>query len=129
MAVVLGLAAWAWVEFGSIRLAWLHASGVRLRIEPSVLAVGPPAPGEGTTHLELTALNLTDRPVRLLGANANCSCLTAGGLPLTIPPRSRAILPVSMAREPENPSRVRVSLNYHTDHPNAPRLTIVVEER
>ena len=48
--------------------------------------MGAGLPGERRS-LKVELANWTDKPIRLIGGTANCSCTVLNDLPLTIPPK------------------------------------------
>ena len=81
----------AHLAFGSMPAAIAFFRGERVSVEPAILDLGSAEPGE-SREVPLTITNWTEKPIRVFGGTANCSCTVLGDLPVNIPPReSRSI--------------------------------------
>jgi Protein of unknown function (DUF1573) len=79
-ALLLGLASYS---FGSLPAAIAYFRGDRISVQPDVADLGRGYAGElRQTKIEVS--NWTDKTVRVIGANQDCSC-TVVDLPVTIP--------------------------------------------
>jgi hypothetical protein len=83
--LILGVSAGAatWV-YGSPTAALARLQGVPL-YAPGYVDFGTGRPGNELER-EVAVTNWTAAPVRLIGGTSDCSCLTTGEMPLTIPP-------------------------------------------
>jgi hypothetical protein len=95
-AVLLGvLALVSVVHFGSMDAAIAALRGERLSLDPAMVDMGQGVPGEERdASVELT--NRTDKPIRLIGGTADCSCTVLGDLPVTIPSGESRSITVTM---------------------------------
>ena len=117
-----GCAAWAIISFGSLRLGWLYAGGVRVWIEPSTVTIADAKVGDSRDAVFLLR-NLADDPVTIVGAATSCTCLSPGDdLPFVVPPRHDRELRVrvDLSRSPGGP--LDQVLVYRTDYRAALRL-------
>lgn len=87
--------------YGSVPAAIAHLRGERVSIQPNLVDVGDFPAGE-TQTVQIEVMNWTEKPVRLFGGTADCSCTVLGDLPVTIPANeSRSIsVQLSHARKP-----------------------------
>lgn len=58
--------------------------GERISVDPPVTDMGSDVAGQ-TRRFSVRLHNHTDRPVKIVGGTANCSCLATGDLPVSIP--------------------------------------------
>jgi hypothetical protein len=82
MTAAIGMAA-----FGSVDEGLAHLRGEHLSVSPTMVNVASGEPG-AVRRIEVELVNRTDRPIRIFGANVNCSCTIATDLPLVVPPKS-----------------------------------------
>lgn len=66
-----------------------------LTVEPAVLDIGQGANGEEKT-VQVPVQNHTDRPIRITGGTANCRCVVIHGLPIIVPARTLAAIPMEI---------------------------------
>ncbi len=119
---------WSILEFGSLRQAWLYAGGVRLDVVPAVVQVADGRNGE-MRKASFRVRNLSSRPLRILGADASCGCVSLDRLPLIIPPRLHRDLGVSVHLERGAPGPFEQTVTYNTDEPTQPRFVVQVVGR
>lgn len=81
--------------FGSVGAALAAAQGYVLYCEESTVWVGAQAPGE-KVMAEFTLNNLTNRPVRIVGARTTCGCLRVEDLPRVVPIGESTVLRVAV---------------------------------
>lgn len=74
-------------------IAWIRGESVSL--SPARLDLGSANLGEVKTS-EITVINWTERPIRLIGGTTDCSCALISKLPVTIPPLGRSKVSVSI---------------------------------
>ena len=80
-AVVVGFARW---RTGSMGRVWPYLAGQRLLIEPMHLELGDVGKGESLER-ELRVLNLGSKPVKLLGSQNSCGCVSLDDFPIEVP--------------------------------------------
>ncbi len=84
-AMLSAVAVWGYIQFGSLPIALAYLQGSRMIVDPATLPVGAGRAGE-QQQVEVRVANLTDSPIRLLGASSSCGCtLIEGQLPCVIP--------------------------------------------
>jgi hypothetical protein len=71
-------------HFRSVPEALAYLRGERISVRPRLVNIGEGHPGD-ERELALEVANWTDKPIRLIGGAADCSC-SVNDLPLTIPP-------------------------------------------
>lgn len=64
-------------------------------VEPALLDVGAGQIGTGK-RFDVQLTNLTDQPITVTGANAECSCFAAAGLPVTVSPGESVSIPITI---------------------------------
>jgi hypothetical protein len=117
--VILGCAAWSLINFGSLRLGWLYASGARVLVDPSVVTIWNARPGERRV-VYFQIRNLTTRSVEVLGLRKSCECISTDSLPLSLPPRGAKEVHVVLDLPKQLPSESEQPIAYHTSYPSAP---------
>ncbi len=108
LLIYLCFVVWAQVRFGSYRDALSYLNGSRLRVSPSVEAIGTHLPEE-TYRTSVTIHNDGGTPVEILGGMADCSCVAHEGLPVTIPPGGSVVTPIVIHFGPKPMSSIKPS--------------------
>lgn len=72
-------------QSGSVSLALAKLRGDRLLITPPVADLGSHTAGS-LVHAQVAIINITERPLRLVGGTTDCRCITTADLPVTVPP-------------------------------------------
>jgi hypothetical protein len=125
--VIAGLG-WALAEFGSLRHAWLYASGIRLAINKTSVQVPDGKPGDERDAAFLVH-NLSDRPVQIVGVHTSRVCVSTEKLPVTVPPTGAKELRLTLHLEDAATGTVEQVVTYHTDEPSVPRFEVRVSGR
>ena len=99
--------------YGSPAAAMARLGGDSLHLAADYLDFGDGKPGERLTA-EVRVRNFTDRPLRLIGGTADCSCVTTSDLPITLPPRGEAAVSVQL-KLPESRGRFTRVAEFWTD--------------
>lgn len=76
------------VYFGSVPAFTAALRGETFVIEPGQIDLGSVRMGEAHTGT-FTIRNLSSKPIRVVGATANCTCVSTNDLPLTVAARSK----------------------------------------
>lgn len=84
VAILGAMLAWASFRTGSVGAALAYLGGRTVYASPQKLVLS----GSGSGAREVTLLNLSDRPIQVVGYNATCSCVKISGLPLKLGPRA-----------------------------------------
>ena len=95
LLVMAALAAVAYLGYGSVDAALASLRQERISVSPSLVDMGEGVPGE-TRQATVELTNRTDKPVRLIGGTADCSCTVLADLPVTIPPGESRSITVSV---------------------------------
>ncbi len=82
-------------QYGSLTAALAASRGETMTLSPGLLALGP-VPAGGTVERSLRVTNLSDGPIEVVLAEANCNCVAVRGLPVTVAPGRWADLPVTV---------------------------------
>jgi hypothetical protein len=71
--------------FGSLSLAMAYLKGKRFYVSPLVVDLGDCV--SGSKHVaKFTVSNFMDQPIRIVGSEEECECLTLDKLPITLDP-------------------------------------------
>jgi len=97
---------------GSLTCALAIVRGSAVCIDPPSAVVAIDVGGSG--HQQLTLRNVTSTPVRILGADLPCACLSLSGLPVTIAPKSSVTIDIAFSKA--KPSQ-DFHLSFFTDNP------------
>lgn len=124
IAVAIALAT---LWFGSLDAAKQYFGGDRLLVSPVAASFPPGRLGE-RREIRFRVSNLTRDPVRILGAEPSCTCLSGGGLPLEVAPGQTDELVVEVHLTSVLAGR-RQSVKFFTDCPRKPLLAVTVSGR
>ena len=127
-AVAASCVAWAYIQFGSIRDAWLYAGGARVVIDRATLILPTGKVGD-TQEAVFEIRNLASGPVRVLGATVSCDCVTTEGLPVEVAAGESRRLRSTLHLDARMSGLFEQSVTYFTDHPSAPSLRVVIRGR
>lgn len=94
-------------QYGSLTAALAASRGETMTLSPGLLAFGP-VPAGATVEQSLRVTNLSDGPIEVVLAEANCTCVAVRGLPVTVAPARWADLVISVtASTKPGPLQVR----------------------
>jgi len=98
-----------------------------LRFDPDPFVIPLTAIWPGQNDFEVDVVNNSSEAARIIGAEEFCSsaCFSGKGLPAVIPARGRGRITVSI--KSRNPGLISSELNFFTDQPNQPKLTMRIE--
>lgn len=117
--IVLCYSGWSYWRFGSFKDGIEFLSGYRLVAEQSVLDIGKVRVG-AETEGNFVLKNLTDKPITIIGAKSDCSCMVISGLPIRVEPRCStdfAVRYTPLAREGNETVTHRILLYLDIDSP------------
>lgn len=123
--LLIGLLAWAWATFGSVRSALSYANGDRLIADAAAKSLGVVAPGE-EFPVSFALRNYSGRDIAIIGAKTSCACIATDGLPMTIPARSERELVVKV-NAPEEAGDIRERVYLYTSHDRQTELVLKIE--
>ncbi len=92
-AMLAAVAAVAIARFGSVPAALAFARGERLVFEARSRDVGKVG-AEQVRLVRFPYVNYSASPITIVGAKSSCTCTSAGGLPVVVPPGGRGALEV-----------------------------------
>lgn len=127
MVVVVALT-WAIAECGTLRGAYLYASGVRIVVEGASIRFPDGRAGEDRDAAFLVR-NLSGNPVQILGVNTSCGCVSVEKLPVTVAPAGVKEIRLTIHLEESASGTVEQTLRFHTDEPTTPRFSVKVSGR
>ena len=109
---------WSYCSFGNVShgIAWLN--GVKIIPVVSRVDIGEAEPGAEVGAI-FRLKNLTNREIKILGAESSCNCSVIDSLPVSIPPRTEIELPTkfSILMQEENSTiEKQVHLFFDIDH-------------
>jgi hypothetical protein len=116
LAVLTAFGIWSTVTLGGVEAGVWLLGGRHLYVQQPVIDVGAVRPGE-TITVEFSVQDLSGVPLTVLGARTDCSCAVASGLPLTLPPRTRQTMSVSLTPSPrEAGAEFERQVELYSDH-------------
>jgi hypothetical protein len=101
---------WSFVMYGSLNSGVAVMNGFLVFADETVLDFGDIPAGE-TRTAKFRLRNVSSKPVVVLGAWVDCSCLTKGALPLTMPPNSTTDFELSLHTDSSMVDAGRISRN------------------
>jgi len=96
LAALFAAGVWSVATFGSLAAGLAFLAGETLYLPQPEIDVGDVAPGE-TVVVQIPVQNLTASPLTILGAETDCSCVVASGLPIVIGKRLVGFVSVRVA--------------------------------
>ena len=119
---------WSMAVYGSPRNAWLYANGVRIVVDKRTVQVADGRIGDVREGAFLVH-NLSDRPVRILGAHVTCSCVSTDKTPMTVPAGGTKEVRLHLDIDKRANRTVEQTLTYHKDEPSTPRFAATISCR
>jgi len=101
-----------------------YMGGERLLVTPSVATFAPGSPGV-ERRINVTFRNLGKRSIKVLGSKSSCVCVAAWGLPVVVPPRGEATVPVTV-KLLEGFSEINQRVVFVTDAPGTSARVVEV---
>jgi hypothetical protein len=118
---VAGVTGFAWCDACGGWLARLR--GESITIDPPVMEVGEVHPGDKNRFV-FQVTNWSSRPVRIFGAQGDCSCTGTEALPIQIPPGERRPVVVTL-KESGTPRPFRHRVLFFTDSERSAVVDVV----
>ncbi len=118
------LAAWACLQFGSLRTAAVYLAGDRLLADARSKTFGMAVRGQDPT-VKFELYNRTSKPIAIIGASSSCTCVVAEDLPMTITTSGKGALKVKI-RTASKSGRIMESLKVYTDYADQPVIELKV---
>jgi hypothetical protein len=108
------LAGTCYVFFGSLSVPLLYMRGDRLIAMPTSVDLG--LVEARTDHTVVFRMhNWTEGPVKLLGSNSGCACLTTADLPCTLLPGQSTALTINY-RVPQTQQAIEQHIDFYSDY-------------
>ena len=79
-----GLAGFAWWQVGSVELVWPWLRGDRLVFGPTRIDFGQ-VPKTQLLERQIQVVNLSSKPLTLLGSQPSCGCISLDEFPIVVP--------------------------------------------
>lgn len=117
-----GFLTWAYVRFQSPLVALAYLRGDSLALSRQVVTLGRGKIGE-SRDLEFQVWNFAEVPLRVIGSNSSCACVTSRGLPMDVPAGAARSLTVRVTFGPQ-PGPLHQSAVYYTDLPERPAFRV-----
>jgi Protein of unknown function (DUF1573) len=126
----LSVIAWATGGLDSLRTAYRYMRGQTIFVDSHMQSFGIVSPGQPIS-VAFRLTNRGQRPVRIVGCKAICSCTVPNDLPFTLGIGESRILAVSVdnpKREPSSPPEsLNLGMTLFTNNPNQPRVPLIVK--
>ncbi len=120
MILVIVFGGMTWI-FGSPFVAIHFLRGESIAVEPITTHVGDVIAGD-RRNFTIRLSNLRDRPVKILGGTAKCSCIATAELPIVIRPNETQQINVEINLG-VSPGRFQRSFGLYTDDERQPEIT------
>ena len=121
------MACWAQIQFKSYRFALAYLQGARVQAIPAIRSVGNHSPGD-RYQTTISLRNHGTKPITLVGALVECTCVANDGLPASIPAGQEINLPISI-HFGRTPGEWREPVFYLTNDPRQPTVNVVLDGR
>ncbi len=120
-AVVVGVTRW---RTGSMGRVWPYLAGQRLLIEPTHMDLGDVE--KASVHeRELRVLNLGSKPLKLLGAQRSCGCISLDEFPIVVPACEEIHLPLKIGM-PGKPMPFEHSVKFFSDESGGSSVVVTI---
>lgn len=119
-------ACWSLWSYGSLRDGVRVASGTLIVVADPVAKLGLVS-RDGPISANFELKNLSSRPVTVLGAELDCTCVSISSVPVTLNGGERALVTISITADELTPGEEfyhQAVLNFDTDHPSVV-LTVI----
>lgn len=118
------VATWGYVQFGSFTSALAYARGDRLIADSKSLFFGQVVAGPTIQqHTRLT--NHANRAIKLVGSNASCACVLSEDLPLTIAPGNSHLFRIGVKTDKRS-GAIREQIALFTDFPKQSEIVFSI---
>lgn len=118
------LVGFAWWRTGGVARVWPYLCGVRLFVEPTQIDLGI-VPRDKLVERQVTAVNLSSRPLKLVGAQRSCACLSIDKFPLQIGGGGERHLRLQIGT-PRKPMRFEHSIKLFADDSGYSAVVVTV---
>lgn len=128
-SLLIGLALYVYFEFGAVDAAIQYVDGRRFLVSPAEVDLGNLRPGDSRT-LTFTLTNVEGDEIRILGSQADCSCIEILETPdVVATSESRQFRVAIRATEQTMPASTRVvtAVSLFSDSRSTPRLQVSLE--
>jgi len=111
-------------HFGSLRAAVAYLGGERLLVDQRVRSIGEVTRGYPSAF-RYSLMNLTGRPVKILGARMSCSCTAVGSMPDTLPVAESRTIEFELTPSEQQPDgEITGTVRLFTDDPSHHELEL-----
>ncbi|MEW4531386.1 DUF1573 domain-containing protein [Maioricimonas sp. JC845] len=124
--VVLFVAVYAVTGSSALVLPWLR--GERVLVDPAVVHLGVLPRDAGVVDVRVRVVNLHSSPVRLLGAQRSCGCISLGRFPVEISSGEVQAIAMRVA-VPERPETIDESVTLFANVSGVESLTVRIVGR
>lgn len=115
---------YGYVRYGSARAALVLCAGDSLLITPASIDLGEVNPGE-TRGVVVSFQNIGQDTLRVFGFRTTCTCLSAKGLPIDLPPGDESQATLDF-RPAGNPEPHRETITFYVDGQCSPEAALAV---
>ncbi len=114
------------ILYGSPSAALAKLRGEKLTVDRTTLDFGHGRTGDVLTQ-QVTVTNHSEKPLRIIGGTADCSCITTTDLPVTIAPdESKSVSIVYKVPHTDQPGITNRQAILMTDCPKRPKLVLTL---
>jgi len=117
--VASGFMAIQWIRYGSIENAFASVHGKAIALTQASSVIDVDRSGHRRCTIEVRAENLTDKPIKLVGATATCSCVSLANLPLSIMPRDSEAFRVLLSSNDDGKFDEVQTIDVYSDNASA----------
>lgn len=121
---VVGLSGFAWWQTGSVELVWPWLRGDRLVFEPTRIDFGE-VPKTQFLEKQIRVVNLSSKPLTLLGSQQSCGCISLDEFPIAVPAGKSHHLTLKIGT-PEKSGSFEHTVKFFSDEPSSSVVVVTV---
>lgn len=118
------LSGFAWWQTGSVELVWPWLRGDRLVFEPTRIDFGQ-VPKTQILERQIRVLNLSSKPLMLLGSQPSCGCISLDEFPIVVSTGKPQLLTLKIAT-PEKAGAFEHFVKFFSDEPSSSIVVVTV---
>ena len=119
-----GLSGFAWWQAGSVELMWPWLRGDRLVFETTRIDFGQVAKSQ-ILERRFRVVNLSSKPLTLLGSQPTCSCISLDEFPIVLPAGQPHVLTLKIGT-PERSGAFEHFIKFFSDDPSSSSVVVTV---
>lgn len=118
------LVGFAWWQTGSIQLVWSWLRGQRLLLEPTEIVLADVRQNV-IVEKQIRVVNVSSRPMTLLGSQPTCYCIAVGEFPVVVPPGKEYYLNVKISTSAQEGPFAHL-IKFFTDEPGYSPIVVTI---